>query len=254
MQSSYILEDRNTPLNPKHANLNDSLQTQYLDVDEQDNSFLANATRTISRFVGSICTPKQVLGLLRVLKAVTLVFLVLTCLADIMYMIFVEFMSSKEVKMLAGGNRDRILRLYGLGLALIGLAIELDFSRVIKKMAGLKGFLPRAFFYFFIAQITGSHPILLVDWASAASNAAAAEQNYNDDAAGDDYNNNNNGDDDAAAADDAYEAAADDYYSSAASAVSETLAIPNSAVGFQRVTSFVLYVHTSTAWYYRSLM
>jgi len=231
MQSSYILEDRETPLNPKHANLNDSLQTQHLDLDEQDKSSFANATRSISRFVGTICTPKQVLGLLRVLKAITLVFLVLTFLADAMYIIFVEFASSKEVKIMAGGNRDTILRLYGLGLALIGLAIELDYTRVIKKLSGLKGFLPRAFLYFFVAQITGSHPILL-----SGSSSAAAEQNYN--ANGNDDNNNNNGDDDAAnAADDAYAAAGDDYTSAS---VTETLAIPNSAVGFQRVTSFVL--------------
>jgi len=222
---SYFLEDRRKPLNPNNASLNDSLQTQYIDLDQEDDSFLANATRFISKLVGTCCKPKQVLGLLRVLKAVTLSFLILTILADLIYIIFVELASSDEVKLMAGGNRDLILRLYGLGLSFLGLAVELDYSKVVRRFSGLKGFLPRALLYFFIAQITSSHPV------ASTFTGSAYDQNYADD-----------GDDDAADDDaDGDDAAGDDAYAAAAS-YSEEPQLPATAVGFQRLTSFVLYV------------
>lgn len=200
-QSSYFLEDRSKPLNPAtNTSLNDALQTEHLDVPEEDDSLLAQLTRSISKIVGALLSPRQVLSMLRVLKAVTLSFLVLTILSDLMYIIFVEVMSAPEVRLMAGGNRDVIIRIYGLGLACIGLAIELDYSKIVKKFTGLKGFIPRSMLYFFVMQITGSHPILI------------------------DYHKN--GGDNNAADDDAY--------------ASFQVAIPSSAVGFQRVTSFVL--------------
>lgn len=221
-QSSYFLEDKSKPLNPKNASLNDSLQTQYIDLDERDDSLLANATRTISKAVGTCCTPRQVLGLLRVLKAITLAFIILTILADLTYMLFVEFLSSAEVKIIAGGTRDTILRIYGLGLSLLGLAIELDYSKVVKKFSGLKGFLPRAILYFFIAQITGTPPMMRTG-GSYTSSSSSSNQANGDDAA-------------AAEADDAYAASVDDTSSTS----DDEFKIPASAVGFQRVTSFIL--------------
>lgn len=223
-QSSYFPEDRSKPLNPKNASLNESLQTKYIDLDERDDSMLAKATRSISSCVGALCTPRQVLGLLRVLKAITLSFIVLTILADLMYILFVEILSSGEVKLMAGGTRDTILRGYGIGLSTLGLAIELDFTKVIKKFSGLKGFVPRAFLYYFIAQITRPHPLMFHRSGNASSSSYQAYGN--DDAA-------------AVAGDDAA-AAADDAYNTAASAASVDLKIPTSAVGFQRVTSYVL--------------
>ena len=225
-QSSYFLEDKSKPLNPKNASLNDSLQTQYIDLDDRDDSFFANATRTVSKSVGTCCSPRQVLGLLRVLKAITLAFIVLTILADLTYIIFVEFLSSNEVKIVAGGTRDTILRIYGLGLSLLGLAIELDYSKVIKKFSGLKGFIPRAFLYFFIAQITGSHPMMRTGGSnsSSSSSSSSSSQAYA-----------NNDDASAAEADDAYVVVED-----TSSTSNDELKIPTSAVGFQRATSLVL--------------
>jgi hypothetical protein len=227
-QSSYFLEDRSKPLHPKNASLNTSLQTQYIDLDDSDDSMFANITRAISACVGSLCTPKQVLGLLRLLKAVTLSFLVLSILANLMFILFVQILSTDAVKEAAGGHRDVVLRLYGLGLSLLGLAIELDYSKLVKKVSGLKGFLPRAALYFFISQITASHPTFL-----RFSNAA---RNSNSQA----YNSGSQGDDDDAvdenAGDDAYNAAVAQY-AAAAEAMDD---FPSSAIGFQRVTSIVL--------------
>lgn len=216
-KSSYFLEDKSKPLNPKNTSLNDSLHTQHLDLEVGDDSVFANATRTISKCVGSICTPRHVLGLLRVLKAITLTFIVFTILADMTYIIFVEFLSSADVKTMAGGSRDIILRVYGIAFSLIGLAIELDYSKVVKKISGLKGFLSRGFLYFFIAQLTGSHPLML-----NGGNANNSQGYY--------YG------------DDANAANGDDYAAATDNSSTVTLNIPTSAVGFQRVTSFVLYV------------
>jgi hypothetical protein len=226
MQSSYILDDnsKSRPLNPSNASLNESLQTQFLDLDEGDQSTFANVTRSISKFVGSICTPRQVLGLLRVLKAITLCFLVLTILSDLMYIIFVEIVSPDEVKKIAGGKRDTILRLYGLAMCFLGLAIELDYSKVVKKFSGLKGFLPRACLYYFIAQITGSHPVLLNPFDFS-------DNDYNNN-----YNNNDDQNDDAAAAGD--DGANYNNYNNGYTYTPPE--IPKSVVGFQRICSFVV--------------
>ena len=59
-----------------------------------------------------------------------------------MYIIFVELLANKKIQLLAGGNRDTIIRIYGLVLAFIGLAIELDYSKVVRKLSALKGFKP----------------------------------------------------------------------------------------------------------------
>lgn len=229
-QTSYFLEDRSKPINPRNASLNESLQTQYIDVDENDDSMAAHAIRAISSCVGSVCTPKQVLGLLRLLKAVTLSFLMLSIVANLMYILFVEILSSDEVKAIAGGSRDTILRVYGLGLSLLSVAIELDYTKVVKKFSGLKGFLPRAVLYFFISQITALHPLAFQSQNNTYDNAYNNNMNNNGNDDGANNNNDENG------ADDAY--AASQQYVSTTSV--DTFAVPTSAIGFQRVTSVVL--------------
>jgi hypothetical protein len=229
-QSSYFLEDRSKPLNPKNASLNDSLQAQYIDLDENDDSICAHAIRAISSCVGSLCTPKQVLGLLRVLKAVTLSFLMLSIVANVMFILFVEILSSDEVKAIAGGSRDSILRAYGLGLSLLGVAIELDYTKVMKKFTGLKAFLPRAVLYFFISQITASQPLILNNDVNSSNDYQA----YNNNQANDDAVDGEN------VVDDAYAAASQYTVSNV-----DSFSVPTSAIGFQRVTSLVLYVELS---------
>lgn len=235
-QTSYFLEDKSKPANPRNASLNETLQTQYIDIDDNDDSTAAHAIRAISSCVGSICTPKQVLGLLRVLKAVTLSFLMLSIVANLMYILFVEILSSDEVKAIAGGSRDTILRIYGLGLSLLSVAIELDYTKVVKKFSGLKGFLPRAVLYFFISQITALHPLAFQSQNGMYSN------NSNNQAYNNNYNNNNGNDDGAGSNND--ENGADDAYAASQQYVSTTngdnFSVPTSAIGFQRVTSLVL--------------
>jgi len=139
--------------------LNDRLNTAYIDINEGDTSFLANQTRSIAACVGRTITPRQILIILRILKALTFAFLVFTLIADLMYIFFVEFFVSSEVSTKIGGTRDTIIRIYGLVLAAMALAIELDMANVVKLFPGFKGFIPRAFLLFFIAAVTNSHPL-----------------------------------------------------------------------------------------------
>mgnify|MGYP006203886353 CR=1 FL=1 len=74
--------------------LNDRLNTAYIDINEGDTSFLANQTRSIAACVGRTITPRQILIILRILKALTYAFLVFTLIADLMYIFFVEFFAN----------------------------------------------------------------------------------------------------------------------------------------------------------------
>lgn len=139
--------------------LNETLNTNYIDVDHGDTSFLANQTRVITGCVGKMIKPRQILIILRILKALTFAFLVFTLMADLMYIFFVWFFASKAVSTKIGGNRDVIIRVYGLGLAGMAIAIEMDWANVVKLFPGVKGFIPRGFLLFFIATVTNSHPL-----------------------------------------------------------------------------------------------
>lgn len=216
---SYFLEDRSQPLvNNNAVALNDQFITQYVDVAEDDYSCHAQMVRSMANFVGTVLLPRQVLAILRILKAMSLSFIVLTILANTMYIIFVEVFASKEVQEIAGGWRDTLIRLFGLMLSLVALAIEVDYAEVVKLYMGLKAFIPRALLYLFISLITSSHPM--------SNDEKNQKNNYNA--------NGNNGDDDANQYDDAYQQQDDMYYEST---IPE---IPSSAVAFQMVTSLVL--------------
>jgi hypothetical protein len=216
------------------TSLNDKLDINYVDLGKSEDSWGAQYTKFVTGFVGEFVTPRQLLVVLRVLKAVTFCFLILTLCADLMYIFFLEVLATREVKDIVGGRRDMIIRVYGLILTCCALAIEVDASWIVKAFYGFKGYLARGFLLFFISAITGAHP-LQVDQTERKDYSAENNQvNYNDDAAA------ANGDDaavDDAAADDAAAAVYDDLYYQEASTVPD---IPDSVVVFMMVTSFVL--------------
>lgn len=232
LDSSHFL-DKEEPFSTVSGGLNSRLLTEYIDVPQDDDSFRAACIRQMTQIVGRCITPKQMLGVLRVLKAVTLCFLTLTALADVMFIIFLEIMADSEVKQLFGGTRDTIIRLYGLAMIAISVSIEIDFTRIVKKFSGLKGFIPRGLLMIFIAVVTSSHP--LVDDEPDYNAAAAAyyyqqQQQQQQDGEGGGYNNNGYG----GYGDDAYAS----YMNSQPS--QQTVEYPNSAVNFQLVVSFML--------------
>ena len=70
--------DKQQPLNPngpattpRTTSLNDRLNTSYVDLGPDENSMSAQVIGTITDAVGSLVSPRRLLVLLRILKAVT---------------------------------------------------------------------------------------------------------------------------------------------------------------------------------------
>lgn len=116
----------------KTTSLNDKLDTQYVDLGEEKNTIRATCTKLMTAFIVDFVTPRQLLVILRVLRALTFVFLIFTVAADVMYVLFLEILASKEVKDIVGGNRDLIIRVYGLFLGCVAIAIEVDVEYIVQ--------------------------------------------------------------------------------------------------------------------------
>jgi hypothetical protein len=139
------------------TSLNERFDTQHVK-QGSDDSWVGQAEHRIIDFVGNKVTPRQLLSALQILKAVTTCFLFMTLAANIMYIIFVEVVASKQVKQLAGGHRDLLIRLYGFALNAMAILIEMDYLKYTKAFYGFKGFLYRGLLVFFIAIITSPDP------------------------------------------------------------------------------------------------
>mmetsp|Transcript_2826 Transcript_2826/g.6295 ORF Transcript_2826/g.6295 Transcript_2826/m.6295 type:complete len:253 (-) Transcript_2826:221-979(-) len=153
-----------TPASVDHSrttSLNERLDTNYVDLGEEGDTYGARYTKAVTSFVGEFVTPRQLLVLIRVLKAVTFVFLILTLAANMMYIIFLEVLATREVRDIVGGRRDMIIRVYGLFLSGVAIAIEVDVLWAVKSFYGFKGFLARSFLLFFVSAITGANPLYI---------------------------------------------------------------------------------------------
>mmetsp|Transcript_48937 Transcript_48937/g.59017 ORF Transcript_48937/g.59017 Transcript_48937/m.59017 type:complete len:256 (-) Transcript_48937:823-1590(-) len=130
--------------------VNERLNTEHLNLDPNDNSHLASLTRFVAGIVGRCCTPYQIIVVMRVLKAVTFCVLMLNIAADIMYIVFVDIIYAKY----GNGWQIFVLRCYGAALSTMAVTLELDLAGFVKNFPGLKRFIPRSLFLFFIATIT----------------------------------------------------------------------------------------------------
>jgi hypothetical protein len=115
------------------TSLNDRLDTNYVDLGGGEGySYGARYTKTITGFVGEFVTPRQLLVVIRVLKAVTFVFLILTLAANLMYITFLEVLATSQIRDIVGGRRDMIIRVYGLFLSGVAIAVEGDVVWAVK--------------------------------------------------------------------------------------------------------------------------
>jgi hypothetical protein len=150
------------PLQPQllsTTSINARLKTEHVKLESSDESWIGKYERYVLNFVGSKVTPRQLLGLLQVLKAITVVFLVLTLAANLMYMVFMEILASKQVRVIAGGHRDFMIRFYGLIFSIMAVCIEMDYcAKATTAFYGFKGFLYRGVLLYFIATITSPDP------------------------------------------------------------------------------------------------
>lgn len=154
-ESSYASSGGNTM---NISGLNRKLRTEFIDVDPEDDSMVANLIRGIVGCVGALFTPRQILVALRLLKAVTVSMIALTATANIVYISMVEFVA-QPYKYYAyfGIRRDTVLRVYGLLLSILALMIEMD-KFTMKDFKLLKGFIARFVLLFFVACSTYANP------------------------------------------------------------------------------------------------
>jgi hypothetical protein len=152
--------------------LSETLNTEYLDIESSDSSCGAIMIRCIASGVGFCCTPSRMLVSMRILKAVTFSFLVLTIVADVMYVFFVDIMSSVG----DDGLRGMMARGYGVILSVLALLLELDVHRAVVLFPGFKGFIPRALLLFLIAVITN---VGQPDYSQSSSSSSAEYSSYN---------------------------------------------------------------------------
>lgn len=136
------------------GNLNDTLNPECIDVSEDDVGLRSNLVRTIIRVVSKCFTPRKIIIILRLLKALTFCLLCLTLAADLMYIFFVKMEINQEIFDKFGGTRDLVIRIYGVGIVIMALMMELDMPFMNTNFAGLKGFFPRSLLLLFISMIT----------------------------------------------------------------------------------------------------
>lgn len=160
---------------------NDRLNAAHIDIAEDDESWYANITRVITNGVSTLFSPKQIIVVLRLLKALTFCFLCLTIVADLLYVFFVELGASDEVSVKLGGLRDRICRLYGVVFSVLAIMVELDMNFISKHFPGLKGFLPRGMLLLFVSSISGTSPI--IGYEKSHYSKQSKYKNYDDDEA-----------------------------------------------------------------------
>jgi len=207
---------------------NKRLDATHLDIVPGDNSFCAIVTRTITGMVGRFLRPRQVIVILRLLKALTFCTLCLTIIANLMFIFFVEISVSTDVSIKLGGLRDRINRLYGIGLAVLAVLVELDMKVVKENLPALMPFLIRSFLLLFVASLSGTSPMISYErkqYRAYMRNNNGYNYNYDDDGGDDD-----GGDDDN-----------DNNYGGNNMSYLIKDEVPTSAVAFQSITSFILF-------------
>lgn len=198
----------------KGKSFNKRLDPNQLDIHDEDTSCCAVVTRSITGIVSRTLSPRQVIVVLRLLKAMTFCTLCLSIISDLMF-VYIELSISKDVGIKLGGMRDRILRVYGVAVALIAVLVELDMNIISSHLAGLKPFLVRSLVLLYVSAVSGTSPMIGYE--------RKQYRNYK-------YGNNDDGDDQ-------YN---NGYNYNNGNQYNIRDEVPGSAVAFQSITSFIL--------------
>lgn len=201
---------------------NKRLDPSQLDIEDDDTSCCAEVTRTVTQFVSRIFKPRQVIVLLRLLKAVTFCTLILTIVSDLLFCYYIEFHVSHDVSAKLGGHREVVNRLYGVAVAVLAVFVELDMHIVSKHFVGLKPFVARSLLYLFVASLSTVSPMIAYERKLIRQQKKSSSNYY--------YNG---GDDDGA----------NNYnYNQNKCGVTYPIKdeVPTSAIAFLSITSFIL--------------
>ncbi len=154
---------------------NKKLNVDYLSVNEDDASFRANIIRTIASGVSYLVTPRQVISILFILAAYTIMFLVSNIISDIVFIYHECFNNlSKEVMAKLGDIHDAKIRAFGICFAIVAIMVELDLAFIDKNLKIFKAFIPRSLLLLFVATLSEPNPIIAYEWNQSKGG-------YNDD-------------------------------------------------------------------------
>jgi len=194
----------------------EKLDIDHVDVPANDESVMGQLVRGVTGLVGGLFSPKRLIVVFRLLKALTFCCLCLTIAAEMIYLFFVELQVSSDVLKKLGGTRDEVLRVYGIGLALLAIFIELDMTVVDTHYPFMKGFLARSLLLMFVTTISGTTPII------GYENRLFSK-----------YQNSNSYDDDGYVS---------EYLYNTEDSALIANEVPGSAVAFQATTTFFLFI------------
>jgi len=143
-----------------NSNYNEKLDPQHLDIAPNDESMCASLIRGVASIVGGLFSPKRLIVVFRLLKALTFCCLCLTISAELIYLFVVELQVSSDVSKKIGGLRDTILRFYGVALAVVAIFVELEMKIVDNNCPMMKSYIPRSMLLLFITTVSGTSPII----------------------------------------------------------------------------------------------
>lgn len=143
-----------------HGLFNRRIDPRHLDFAEDDTSCFAGMIRRMAHFVSSIFRPRQVIVLLRLLKAFTFCTLGMGVIADLVFIFLVQINVSDEVNIKLGGIRDIVCRLYGVAIAILVITIELNMDVSNSNFAVLKPFIPRSLLLLLVAALSATSPMI----------------------------------------------------------------------------------------------
>ncbi len=155
----------------KRRKFNKRLDTNYLSVDEHDDSFRAQLIRTVATGVSRFITPRQLISALFILAAYTTIFLASTIIADLSFIFFEIFDDlSEEASMKLGNVHDAKLRAFGVIFAVMAILVELDSPFIKKRVAVFKSFIPRSILLLFVATLSDINPMVVYESMKNSSN------------------------------------------------------------------------------------
>jgi len=198
-----------------NTNYNEKLDPQHLDIDVNDESVGARLVRGIASLVGGLFSPKRLIIVFRLLKALTFCCLCLTIAAELIYLFVVELQVSSDVSKKIGGLRDTVLRFYGVALAVFAIFVELEMQIVDNNCPLMKSYIPRSLLLLFITTISGTSPIIGYENRLFSQ---YRNKKYDDDQVSGSYL----------------------YYTEENALISNE--VPGSAVAFQAATTFFLFI------------
>ena len=179
--------DRQLSKKKSNRKFNRRLDLSHISVEEDDTSCGAGLIRMMTEVVSQLVTPRQLITILSLVSAYTIMFLVTTILSDLIF-VYYEFFHglSDEVSMKLGNLHDAKIRLFGIAFGVLSIMVELDLDFVEKNVKILKLFIPRSILLLFVATLSATNPMINYEWKQSSSSTS-----YNDDDDGNDFYGSN---------------------------------------------------------------